>query len=359
MPAVTVAVATARKGDISSFYSATATLEAQKQAQVLARVQGVVSGVEAEEGDEVAKGQELMRIENKEYLYRLREAEANHAKLKAKYDRVANMVEQHLVSVEDFETARSELESAKAEEDLARLTLSYTKVLAPFAGHVIERFIDLGQNLSPGNPLYTVADFHPLRARIHVPAREFRHLCSDQPVELILDSSGIHLQGKITLISPVIDASSGTIKVTVEIDDFPAGVRPGDFAQVKVVTQQRQGRVLIPRQAVVSEKGEDVVFVAVDGQAQVRPVELGFRDDVSAEILSGVENGEQVVVKGQGKLRKGQPLTVVEVDGEPVPPQGEVSPGGKATPSGRRDHSPGKAGGRPGSKTTPAAKGSS
>jgi len=318
MPPVAVAVATAHRGDIASFYTATATLEAEKQAEILARVQGVVAKVEAEEGDRVSAGQELMRIGNEEYLYRLREAEANRAKLKAKYDRLANMVEQHLVSVEEFETARSELESAQAQEDLARLTFSYTTVTAPFAGTVVRRNIDLGQNVSPGDPLYTVADFHPLRARIHVPAREFRQLEKDQPVELILDSSGVHLQGRITLISPVIDATSGTIKVTVEIDEFPDGVRPGDFAQVKVQTQKREGRVLVPREAVVREKGEDVVYVAQDGRASMRVVEVGFRDDQSAEILSGVEEGEQVVVKGQGKLRRGQPVIVVEIDGEPA-----------------------------------------
>ncbi len=339
MPAAAVATATARRGDIASFYTATATLQAQKQAQIIARAAGVVSRVEAEEGDEVDEGQELLRIENDEYLYRLREAEANTAKLKARYDRLENMVKQHLVSVEEFETARSELASAQAQEDLARLNLSYTKVTAPFAGVVTERRIDLGQNVNPGDPLYTVADFHPLRAWIHVPAREFRRLSTGQPVTLVLDSNGIRLQGRITLISPVIDAASGTIKVTVEIDDFPPDVRPGDFAQVRVETQRRQGRILVPRAAVISEKGEDVVVLDVDGHAEMRRVETGFSNEDSIEILDGVEEGEQVVVKGQGKLREGQPLIVVEIDGRPVDRGEDAS-------SGRPADGPPAAGGR-------------
>ncbi|HKI83703.1 MAG TPA: hypothetical protein VKA63_05135, partial [Candidatus Krumholzibacteria bacterium] len=124
-------------------------------------------------------------------------------------------------------------------------------------------------------------------------------------------------------ISPVIDATTGTIKVTIEIDKFPPQVRPGDFAQVKVQTQRREGNVLVARAAVVNEKGEDVVYVAVDSLAERRVVEVGFEDDDSAEILSGVQDGEKVVVKGQGNLKPAQPLHIIEDDGVTLSPQGQ------------------------------------
>ncbi len=323
LPAANVAVESAHRGSIASYYSATATLEAQKQAQILARVQGVVESLKCEEGDRVKADQVLMEIDNNEYLYRLREAEANRAKLESNFDRLKNMVDQHLVSVEEFETAKSDLASAKAQEDLARLNLSYTKVRAPFAGDVIQRSIELGQTVNVGTPLFTIADFHPMLAKLHVPAREFRNLSVQQPVELTLDSDGLKLQGHITLISPVIDATTGTIKVTIEIDKFPRQVRPGDFAQVRVQTQRREGNVLVARAAVVNEKGEDVVYVAVDSLAERRVVEVGFEDDDSAEILSGVQDGEKVVVKGQGNLKPAQPLHIIEDDGVTLVPQNE------------------------------------
>lgn len=314
-PPVVVAVSPAELGDIATHYSATATLEPETQAVLLARVNGVVEALLSEEGDQVQTGQELLRIENAEYLYRLRQAEANHARQQARFDRVENMVQQNLVSVEEFEAARSDLAAAEAEEGMARTNLSYTRVVAPFAGRVTLRHVDLGQNLSTGSELFTLADFNPLLARVRVPAREFRRLQQDQPVELVLDSDGTRLQGRITLVSPVIDSSSGTIKVTVEVNEYPAGVRPGDFVEVRVETQRHENRILVPKIAVVNDKGEDVVYVNVDGTAERRVVSLGFVDDHHAEIVEGVGEGEPVVVRGQRSLRHGQPIKVIE-DGD-------------------------------------------
>lgn len=311
-PPVAVAVTAATLGDIATHYSATATLEPETQAVVLARVSGVVEALQVEEGDQVKAGQELLRIENAEYLYRLRQAEADKARLQARFDRTENMVQQNLISVEEFETARSELAAAEAEEGMARTNLSYTRVVAPFSGRVTLRHVDLGQNLNANTELFTLADFDPLLARVHVPAREFRRLQKDQPVELVLDSDGTRLMGRITLVAPVIDSSTGTIKVTVEVDEYPAGVRPGDFVEVRVETQRHENRILVPKIAVVNDKGEDVVFVDVEGTAERRVVTLGFMDDSFAEVVEGISVGESVVVRGQRSLRNGQPLKVLE-----------------------------------------------
>jgi RND family efflux transporter MFP subunit len=317
-PPVPVAVVPARTGAISSYYNATATLEAEKQAQVLARVAGVVRTLEVEEGDQVRTDQILLRIDNQEYQLRVDQAQARTENLDARYQRAVEMRAEELASSQDFETAKSELASAKSDEGLARLNLSYTAVRAPFSGRVVRRLVNVGQTASVGTPLFELADFDPLLARVHVPAKEFRRLLADQPVELTLDSVDQRLQGRITLISPIIDPQSGTIKVTIEISSYPAGVRPGDFAEVRIVTDSHDQTLLVPRLAVISEKGEDVVYVAVaDSTAERRVVTLGFSDNDFAEITAGVQAGEPVVVKGQRSLKHGARLKIL-ADTTPV-----------------------------------------
>jgi membrane fusion protein (multidrug efflux system) len=123
----------------------------------------------------------------------------------------------------------------------------------------------------------------------------------------------------------VIDATSGTIKVTVEVSHYPPTVRPGDFAQVRIVTERRESATLVPKIALVSDRGERVLFVAADSTAERRVVEVGFEDDVNAEIQSGLAPGERVVVKGQRSLKHGQAIKILEsgeVAGDTAPRDG-------------------------------------
>jgi len=313
--AIPVAVTRSETGAISSFYHATATLEADKEAQILARASGVVRELVAEEGDMVAQGDPLLRIDNDEYRFRLEQAEASTVNLKSRFDRLTQMREQELTTDEEYQAAKSDLASAEAEEGLARLNLSYTTVVAPFSGAVTQRLVDVGQNLGVGEALFVIADFKPLLARVHVPSREFKKLRQDQNVELVLDSSGRRLSGRIKLISPVIDPTSGTIKLTVEVPDYPADTRPGDFARVMIVTERREDVILVPRAAVVTDKGEQIVYTVPKGEepaAERRVVEVGFTDDDNAEILTGLDPGETIVIKGQRSLKHGSPLKILE-----------------------------------------------
>ncbi len=310
-PPLAVATSPATAGSIASFYEATASLEAENKAEITARVSGIVGEVLVEEGQNVTKGQTMLRIDAREYRLRVRQAEALAEKERTRYARVQRMFEQNLVSEEEFSSTKNDLDNAEASLELAQLELSYTSVRAPFAGKVVARMTDIGRNVSPGDALYSVADVRPLLARVHVPAREFRSLRTDQQVSLSVDSTGDRLDGVISLVSPVIDSNTGTIKVTVEIEDYPDRIRPGDFVSVRIVTEKRDDVVLVPKESVVSEKGENFVFTVVDSAAVRRPVETGFEDDENIQITSGLDRGELVVVQGQRSLKDGAPVKVL------------------------------------------------
>jgi membrane fusion protein (multidrug efflux system) len=231
-------------------------------------------------------------------------------------ERMQKMRDQDMVSAEEYEKLVNDLASAKAAEGMARLNLSYTHVKAPFAGGIVTRQVDPVQTVNVGTQLFVLSDFTPLLARVHVPSKEFNKLKPDQPVDLVLESSGIKLKGRIRLVSPTIDPSSGTIKVTIEINQYPAGVRPGDFAQVSIVTERRNNSTLVPKIAVVNDRGEQIVYVSqADTTAERRVVEVGFQDDQNAEIIQGVTLGERVVVKGQRSLKHGAAIKVLDGEG--------------------------------------------
>lgn len=339
-PAVPVAVAPAQCGPMTKHYFATATLEANKEAEVVARVSGVVLDLAAEEGDIVEPKDILLRIEEEAYLHRLEQARAEETKQRTRFERQKKMIESELVSAEEFDGIHSDLMAAEASRKLAELELSHARVQPPFAGHIVRRSVDPGRMVTDGTSLFTVADLSRLLARVHVPAKEFSNIRVGQPVNLTLDSNEEALMGTIILVSPIIDPASGTIKVTVAVDEYPEQTRPGDFAEVRIETNRHLKAVRVPNIAVFTDRGEQIAYVAVEDKAERRVVEVGFQDDQFTEILGGLVEGEAVVVKGQRSLKEGVALKILPAAAastgkDPLPAAKQV--GGASPPAAKQD----------------------
>lgn len=336
LPPVPVAVLPAALGSMDKHYFATATLEPNKEAEIVARVSGVVLGLSAEEGDQVEPGEVLLRIEEDAYLHRLHQAEAEASKQKARFSRQEKMFKKDLISAEEYDAARTDLQAAEAALELAKLELSHARVTPPFNGHIVNRAVDPGRMVNNDTPLFTVADMSRLLARVHVPAREFRNIRPGQAVTLTLDSNEEKLRGEIILVSPIIDPSSGTVKVTVAIEEYPPNTRPGDFAEVSIVTDRHEDTILVPGNAVFTDRGETVVYIVKDDQAVRCPVEIGFQNDDHTEILSGIVAGDAVVIQGQRSLKHEQDVKVL--------PAIDFDAGTEASPSEAPSDKPATAG---------------
>jgi RND family efflux transporter MFP subunit len=311
-PPTNVAVEVTGRGTALSRYTTTATLEAENRAQILARTSGVVQRLLVEEGRSVREGQELLTLDGSDSALRLRQAEVELAKQSAIFERQKRSFEEQIIPAADFELAKTNYEAAEAAVKLAEHELSHTHVRAPFAGTVVQRLAQVGQTVNVGTPLFDIANFRALLARIYVPAKEMGTLQEGQEVTLTLDSTGEQVPGYVKLVSPVVDPATGTIKVTVHVRDYPAGTRPGDFAQVTVVTERHEDALRVPNLAVFEDKGERVVYVARDSVAERRPVQIGFIDESHTEVLSGITAGDRVIVKGQRSLKDGGRIRILE-----------------------------------------------
>lgn len=307
-----VAVDPAARGTAQQRYSTTATLEAENRAELLARTGGVVAQLLVDEGTVVRAGQDLLRLDDSEAKLRVRQAEVAVAKMKSIHDRQKASFEQEVISQADFDVARTNFEAAQADLDLAQHQLSYTRVPAPFAGTVVRRTVNVGQTVNVGTALFEVANFHPLLAHIFVPAKELGTLQNGQEADLALDSNGAKLRGVVRLVSPIADPNTGTVKVTVDIKEYPPGTRPGDFVHVSVVTARHDNTVRVPNLAVFEDRGERIVYVAQDSVAVRKAVQVGFVDETHTEILQGIDAGERVIVKGQRSLKDGAPIKILE-----------------------------------------------
>jgi membrane fusion protein (multidrug efflux system) len=187
-------------------------------------------------------------------------------------------------------------------------------IRAPFTGLITERMVQVGHHIRLGDELFSVADFDPLVARIYLPERDILGLEENREVRISLQADdSIVFQGRVRQISPVVDVATGTVKVTVEATKPPRVVRPGAFVTIDIERERHADVVLLPRESVIRELQSSHVFIAHDDVAYKRPVTLGLEEGELIEALAGVEAGEQVIVAGQGGLKDGAPVKIIQV----------------------------------------------
>jgi len=316
-PAIPVETAEAQLGSISAAYSGTATLEARRETDVVARVGGVVEKLLAEEGDQVKAGQVLARLDDDQLALEVQQARASLGKLKQDFQRKQQLNKRKLISNADFETAKYDLAAQQAALQMAELKLKWTEIRAPFDGVVTERMIKVGNMVQANQQTFHIADFKPLIANVFVPETELARLQAGQPATLRVDAlPDTRFQGSVERINPAVDPQSGTFKVVVRAEDPQHRLRPGMFARVRIVHDVRKDTLLIPRTAIVNEDGREYVFQVSDGVAHQVDVSLGLRDDRQVEVTRGLKAGATVVTVGQNSLRDGAAVAVAGNSGD-------------------------------------------
>ncbi len=310
--AIPVEVANAAKGDIAAYFTGTATLEAEAEAVVVAKVAGVVQNILVEEGFSVRRGQVLARLEQERPALQAAQAEANLRKLENDYRRNEELFSKNLISAEIHQRSKFEYESQKAAYEMAKLELDYTSIRAPIDGVVSQRLIKAGNMMVANAPTFRVTDFDPLLAVLHVPEREMGKLRVGQPATLMVDAiAGAEFSGRVARISPVVDASTGTIKVTVEVRDALQRLKPGMFGRINIVYDVHTNATLVPKDAVLSEDSESAIFVVQDSMAFRKVVKTGYINGARVEILEGLQPGQTIVTTGHGSLKDSAKVEVI------------------------------------------------
>ena len=299
--------------DISAFLTGTATLEAEEEAEVVAKTSEIVTEILVEEGMRVKKGQVLARLENKMLAIEVQQAQADINKLENDFNRNKELFGKNLISKEEFQNVRFQYDAQKAQFDKAKLNLEYTSIKAPISGVVAARYIKNGNMVNLNQPVFKIVDFDPLIALLYVPEVDIHKIKPGQKAEISLDATnGTAYQGSVWRISPIVDPESGTVKVTVAVKDEYGALKPGMFARVKIIYDTHENSLLIPKHAVLSEDGSETVFVIKDSTAIRQVVETGYSNDLYFEIISGLSPGDQVVVVGQNGLKDSSKVEIVQ-----------------------------------------------
>jgi membrane fusion protein (multidrug efflux system) len=329
IPAVPVEVAATRRAEMAAIYSGTAPVESERKAFVMPKVKGEIRAVLADEGQRVREGQTLARLDGDQLRLEVALNEATMRKLERDYARNLELQQKGLISATAIDNLKYELEAATANWELARLQLSYCDIRSPISGTVTQRLdvVKVGNTVTPvggvidsaDSSLFVIEDLDTLIVRVNVPERELSKLSVGQMAELDFDAvPGRRFAGKISLISPYINAQTATFEVRIRLTDDDALLRPGMFARVAIVYERKLDALQIPRTALLDGDGPPKVFVVQEGKAMERAVQLGLSNGAMVEVVSGLKDGEQVVVVGQGALKPGATVRVVNTPAQPA-----------------------------------------
>jgi membrane fusion protein (multidrug efflux system) len=150
---------------------------------------------------------------------------------------------------------------------------------------------------------------------VYVPERELGRLKPGQPARVQVDAIPEQaFIGKVARISPTVDPETATFKATIEVADPSAQLKPGMFARVGIVYERREQALQIPRTAIVDNEDGPTVFVVEKDKADQRPIRVGLANAGFVEVIAGLEGNEQVVVVGQGGLKSGNAVRVVQLE---------------------------------------------
>ncbi len=320
VPVVTTRVA---KGPIAARIFAASTIEAERQVTVHAEATGRVVDLRVEEGDPVKRHQILAKIEGDMQATGLQRARANLEKARIDYDRIRNLYRQGAATSEELDTARITLQTAQIDLKDRTRDVRSTKVRAPLAGTVTERFVSEGGYVSVGAQVVTIVDFSSLVARVFIPEKELDRVREGQPAQVEGKAArGRKGVGTVLRIAPVVDPTTGTVKVTValppELAGGAKGFLPGMYAEVTLTTERKEDAVLVPKSALVHEDDVAYVFTLDGDHARRTRVTLGLEGRDEVEVVEGVAPGAEIVIAGQSGLEDGALVRRVDTEGNPV-----------------------------------------
>ncbi len=347
-PTVTVQVGAAENQAIDRKVVAEATLYALEQAAIVPKITAPVKKFYVEKGSRVHAGQLLAELENSDLIASEQESQGTLSQAEVSYQQAIQKAEQDrrlaketldaaqklydarqelykqgaasakdvddanvaLIQARnaydtsqkqlDLKVAEAQLEAAKAHSAGAEASVSYSKIVSPIDGVVTDRPVYPGEMASNSGPIITVMNISQVVARAHIDQQQAAQLKVGDPATISVPGQPGALKGKVSLVSPALDANSTTVEVWVQAPNLGERMNPGTNVQVQMVAQSVPHAIVIPAEALLtSPDGEtSVIILDTDNKPQKKKVTVGIRDGDNVQITKGLQGGERVVTVG-------------------------------------------------------------
>ncbi|MEA1886606.1 MAG: efflux RND transporter periplasmic adaptor subunit [Bacteroidota bacterium] len=300
VPPPLVEVQTATESTITSYLDITGTVQANIFTDVKSPVNGILESLHARENQWVEKGGIIAVINPDNRLALIADNQLQIEKLEQQLKDNINS------SVHD--SLSQELEKAKANLEYAKDIYQTIPVICPMDGMVIRRWVKTGSQVDTRGKIITVSDMSSLVIKSEVNEKYLTAIKKGRKLEIVLSAyPGDTLTGIISLVYPVVDPATRSIRFDIRIQESSKQIFEGMMASVKIPVDTKEDVIAVPEKAVLVSTGNQpfIYVLGKDSLVHHRNVETGIRSENRLEISSGLEEGEKIIVKGQEMLQEG------------------------------------------------------
>lgn len=327
-----VTIAEVNPTEVDVYYKSSGTIMAKTISDISSRIMGTVTSIEVKEGDRVAEGELLLTIDDRDMVHKVRAAEQGYKELSkaleaAKqnkhllnitYERYKSLYDEKALSKQEmdeietkkkvadieFERAQSALERGKATFQESQINLDFTRIKSPVSGILTEKNVEVGNTAVPGIPLLKVEDNSSFRLEVAVDEKLLKKLQVGMLANVYINALNRNVTGQISEMVPVVDPGTRTFLIKIDLKSEEP-LRTGLYAKALISNGKREA-ILVPEDAIV-EKGQlDGVYTVDDeGIVNYRLIRVGASFSGGMEVLSGLKEGDRIIVDGIEKVTDG------------------------------------------------------
>jgi membrane fusion protein (multidrug efflux system) len=323
MPPMPVEVAEVHPRVVRDQFHALGNIGSDENIEVVSELNARVLELPFQEGQRLETGAMIARLDDREFGPEAERSQAERDQAKANLDRKKKLAADGAISPQELEDAQTSLQVAEAVAALARARLEKTLIRAPFPGLVGVRRVSRGAYMREGQVITDLTRVDEMKVTFSAPERYAKALRPGIDVELRTPAfPGEVFVGKLSVVDPVVDPETRTLRLVARIPNQGVRLRPGMSADVSVTLAERSQALVVPDEAVFAQGNQNFVYVVkADSTVALTAVELGTRDSMQVEIVRGIEAGARVIRTGHQKLFPGAKVL-------PMPPAGP--PGSQA-----------------------------
>lgn len=292
---------------------------AENTVQVIAKVGGMeqIKAVHVKVGDKVSAGQVLAQLDNETSAINLSNAQLAYDNAYTNYENAKQLFELGAVSQSDLNQLKMAYENANNTLRQAQMAMDYATVTAPISGTITMVNANVGSFATASAPMFEIANVDTLEISTGINEQNVSKIKIGQEVLLKIHSvSDKWMSGTITEISKVMNAQTKNYPVTIALANKDDDLVAGMYAEVQVAVEHAEDVLVIPVDAIVYKEAKPVAFVAqADGTVKEKALTLGINDGDNYVVTKGLQAGDQIVVKGNGNLVEGEPISIITLDG--------------------------------------------